>query len=77
MSVYLQSFLRRTCTESDDPKANVTWTRNGTYFVNNNTLTINYVTLKDAGQYGCIAENRAGRINASVWIVVIGNRKKS
>ena len=65
-----------TCTESGDPEPNVTWTRNGTYFVNNNTLTINNVTLKDAGQYGCTAENRAGKINATIWIDVTGNREK-
>ena len=65
-----------TCTESGDPEPNVTWTRNGTYFVNNNTLTINNVTLKDAGQYGCTAENRAGKINATIWIDVTGNREE-
>ena len=74
VSVYLYSLSRITCTESGDPKPNVTWTKNGTYFVNNNTLTINNVTFKDVGQYGCIAENRAGKINASVWIDVTGNR---
>ena len=76
MSVSLHSLSRITCTESGDPEPNVTWTRNGTYFVNKNTLTINSVTLKDAGQYECTAENRAGRINATVWIDVTGNGKK-
>ena len=65
-----------TCTESGDPEPNVTWTRNGTYFVNNNTLTINNVTLKDAGQYGCTAENRARKIKATIWIDVTGNREE-
>ena len=76
MSVYLHSLSRITCTESGDPEPIVTWTRNGTYFVNNNTLTIHNVTLKDAGQYGCTAENRAGKINATIWIDVTGNRRK-
>ena len=73
MSVYLNSLSRTNCTESGDPEPNVTWTKNGSYFVNNNTLTINNVTLKDAGQYGCTAENRAGKINATLSIDVIGN----
>ena len=75
MSVHLYSLSRITCTESGDPEPNVTWTKNGTYIVQNNTLTINNVTLKDVGQYGCTAENRAGKISATVWIDVIGMKK--
>ncbi|XP_067025669.1 hemicentin-1-like [Acropora muricata] len=71
VSVYLNSLSRITCTESGDPEPNVTWTKNGNYFVNNNTFTINKVTVRDAGRYGCTAENRAGKINATLWIDVI------
>ncbi|XP_044176856.1 hemicentin-2-like [Acropora millepora] len=77
VSVYLHTLSRITCTESGDPEPKVTWTKNGTYVVNKNTLTINNVTLKDAGQYGCTAENRAGKFNGTVWIDVTGNRRKS
>ena len=77
MSVSLHSLSRITCTESGDPEPNVTWTKNGTYFVNNNTLTIKNVTLEDADQYECTAENRAGKISATVWIDVLGKRRKA
>ena len=77
MSVSLHSLSRITCTESGDPEPNVTWTKNGAYLVTNNTLTINNVTLKDAGQYGCTAENRAGKINATAWIDVLGKGRKA
>ena len=77
MLLYLHSLSRITCSEGGDPEPNVTWTKNGAYLVNTKTLTIYNVTLEDAGQYGCTAENRAGKINATVWIVVTGNRSKA
>ena len=76
VSVSLYSLSRIKCIESGDPEPNVTWTKNGTYIVQNNTLIINNVTLKDEGQYECTAENRAGKITAIVWIEVTGMRKK-
>ena len=75
--MHLHSLSTITCTESGDPEPNVTWTKNGIYFVNNNTLTIKNVTLEDAGQYECTAENRAGKISASVWIDVLGKRRNA
>ena len=75
VSVYLHTLSIITCIESGDPEPNVTWTKTGTYFLNNNTLTISNVTPRDAGQYGCTAENRAGKIIAPVWIDVLGNRR--
>ncbi|XP_067023839.1 peroxidasin homolog [Acropora muricata] len=75
VSVHLHSLSRITCTESGDPEPNVTWTKNGAYIVQSNILTINNVTIKDAGQYGCTAENRAGKIKATVWIDVMGMKK--
>ncbi|XP_044176617.1 hemicentin-2-like [Acropora millepora] len=78
VSVYSHSLLKITCTESGDPEPNVTWTKiNGIYFFNNNTLIIDNVTVKDAGQYECTAENRAGKFTATVWIDVTGNRGKA
>ncbi|XP_067023938.1 probable oxidoreductase PXDNL [Acropora muricata] len=71
VSVALHSLSRITCTESGDPEPKVTWTKNGTYFGNDNTIIFNNVTLKAAGQYGCTAENRAGKITATIWIDVL------
>ena len=75
--MYLHSLSRITCTESGDPEPKVTWTKNGTYFGNDNTIIFNNVSLKDAGQYGCTAENRARKITATIWIDVLGERRKT
>ena len=51
----------------------IKWIKDGTQLSHtSNTLTINHVTLSDAGQYGCSAENRVGNISASIWIDVTG-----
>ncbi|XP_068759681.1 fibroblast growth factor receptor 1-like [Montipora capricornis] len=71
MPVLLHSTLQLKCIERGDPEPNVTWTNNGTQLSNNNTFVITNVTFKDAGQYGCVAMNRAGNISGNIWIDVI------
>ena len=61
------------CIVGVDPTPMVNWTKNGTHLANTtNTLTVDHVTFNDAGQYGCSAENRAGKINSTIWIDVTG-----
>ena len=72
-SLSLSSAFHVKCIVDGDPYPEVNWTNNGAPLQNNNnTLRIVNVTFKDAGQYGCIAENRAGKINISIWIDVTG-----
>ncbi|XP_068759688.1 hemicentin-1-like [Montipora capricornis] len=71
MSVLFHSTLQIKCIESGYPEPNVNWTNNGIQVGNNNTLVITNVTFKDAGQYGCVAMNRAGNISGNIWIDVI------
>ena len=73
-SVLLNSTFTMKCIVDGDPLPVVNWTlNNGTYLANtSNTLTISHVTFDDAGQYGCSAENRAGKINKTIWIDVTG-----
>ncbi|XP_068757595.1 neural cell adhesion molecule 1-like [Montipora capricornis] len=71
MLVLFHSTLQLKCIERGDPEPNVTWTNNGTQVANNNTLVITNVTFKDAGQYGCVAKNRAGNVSGKIWIEVI------
>ncbi|XP_068757949.1 fibroblast growth factor receptor 1-like [Montipora capricornis] len=71
MPVLLHSTLQLKCIERGDPEPNVTWTNNGTQLSNNNTFVITNVTFKDAGQYGCVAMNRAGNISGNIWIDVV------
>ena len=77
MPVLFHSTLQLKCIELGDPEPKVTWTNNGTEVANNNTLVITNVTFKDAGQYGCVAKNRAGYISGKIWIDVIGKSAKS
>ena len=77
MLVLFHSTLQLKCIERGDPEPNVTWTNNGTQVANNNTLVITNVTFKDAGQYGCVAKNRAGNVSGKIWIEVIGKSAKS
>ncbi|XP_068690792.1 hemicentin-1-like [Montipora foliosa] len=71
MPVLLHSTLQLKCIERGDPEPNVTWTDNGTQLSNNNTFVITNMTFKDAGQYGCLAMNRAGNIKGNIWIDVV------
>ncbi|XP_068757601.1 neural cell adhesion molecule 1-like [Montipora capricornis] len=71
LAVLYQSTLELKCIQRGEPQPNVTWTKNGTQVANNNILVITNVTFKDAGQYGCIAKNRAGNVSCKIWIHVI------
>ena len=72
-SLSLSSVFDVKCILDGDPNPEVNWTKNGAPLqINNNTLRIVNVTFKDAGQYVCFAENRAGKLNISIWIDVTG-----
>ncbi|XP_068757719.1 neural cell adhesion molecule 1-like [Montipora capricornis] len=71
MPVLFHSTLQLKCIESGYPEPKVNWTNNGIQVGNNNTLVITNVTFKDAGQYGCVAMNRAGNVSGKIWIDVI------
>ena len=72
-SLSLSSAFDVKCILDGVPHPEVNWTKNGAPLqINNNTLRIVNVTFKDAGQYVCIAESRAGKINISIWIDVTG-----
>ena len=76
MPVLFHSTLQLKCIESGYPEPKVNWTNNGIQVGNNNTLVITNVTFKDAGQYGCVAMNRAGNISGNIWVDVIGKSAK-
>ena len=72
-SLSLLSAFEVKCILDGVPYPEVNWTKNGAPLQNNNnTLRIVNVTFKDAGQYVCIADSRAGKINISIWIDVTG-----
>jgi len=61
------------CIVGGNPPPEVNWTKNGLHLVNtSNSFTIFYVSFEDAGQYGCMAENRVGKTYKSIWIDVTG-----
>lgn len=72
-SVELNSTLTMTCFVRGDPLPTVNWTKNGVGLGNNNTFTIDRVTFKHAGLYGCAAVNRVGKTHTTFWINVAGN----
>ena len=62
------------CIVSGDRPLQVNWTKDGEDLGNNNNnkFTIDHVTLKDAGLYGCTAVNQAGQTWITFWIDVTG-----
>ncbi|KAJ7388610.1 Hemicentin-1 [Desmophyllum pertusum] len=68
-SVELNSTLTMTCFVRGAPLPKVNWTKNGVGLGNNNnTFTIEHVTFKHAGLYGCAAVNRVGKTHTTFWI---------
>lgn len=74
-SVALNSTFAINCYVRGDPPPKVNWTKDGLKLRNKeNTLTIDSITFKDAGWYGCSAENRAGKLQINFWIDVTGKQ---
>ena len=71
-SLPLHSPLQVKCIVSGYPTPEVNWTKNGMEIGNNNTLTIDRVSLKDAGRYTCSAKNSEGTNETTFWIEVTG-----
>ena len=65
------------CIVGGDPPPAVNWTKDGVDLGINNTVIIDHVSFDDAGQYGCIAKNTAGDVNATIWIHVTGKSNSS
>jgi len=80
-SVELNSTFTIKCTERGDRPLYINWTKNGVDLGNrdNNTYTVDHVTLENAGLYECTAVNWAGKTNAFFWVDVTGkaNANKS
>lgn len=69
----VNSTLKMKCIVRGDPPPKVNWTKNGARLAyHNNTVIIKHATSNDIGRYECIAVNRAGKINATIWIDVTG-----
>ena len=62
------------CIVRGDRPLRVNWTKDGLELGSNssNTFTIDCVTFKDAGLYGCTAVNQAGQTWTTFWIDVTG-----
>ncbi|XP_078342476.1 fibroblast growth factor receptor 1-A-like [Oculina patagonica] len=71
-SVPLNSTFTMKCTTSGDHPLQINWTKNGVDLGNNNsnTFTVDRVTFKHAGLYGCTAVNKAGKTWTTFWIDV-------
>ncbi|XP_078342494.1 fibroblast growth factor receptor 1-like isoform X1 [Oculina patagonica] len=69
-SVALNSTFTMKCITRGDPPLQINWTRNGVDLGSNNsnTFTIDRMTFKQAGLYGCIAVNWVGRTHTTFWI---------
>ncbi|KAL9967294.1 hypothetical protein ACROYT_G025492 [Oculina patagonica] len=71
-SVALNSTLSMKCIVRGDHPLQINWTKNGVDLGNNNsnTLTVDHVTFKHAGFYGCTAVNWVGKTHTTFWLDV-------
>ncbi|KAL9959666.1 hypothetical protein ACROYT_G033006 [Oculina patagonica] len=71
-SVALNSTFIMECIVRGDHPLQINWTKNGVDLGNNNsnTFTVDRMTFKHAGLYGCTAANKAGKTWTTFWIDV-------
>ena len=66
------------CEAQSKPMPVYSWTRNGImlmgerFSINGGTLTIRNLRKEDTSTYSCIAENKSGRLEASLKLAVLG-----